>query len=117
MDDTGIDYDLIVTGDLGTVGKSIVNKMFNENGKSIEDKYDDCGTIIYDIEKQDMHAGGSGCGCSAVVMGSYVFDQLQQGKMKDVLFIGTGSLQSPITVMQKQSIPGIAHLLRITRSE
>ncbi|HBE13356.1 MAG TPA: stage V sporulation protein AD [Clostridiales bacterium] len=111
------DFDLIITGDLGSEGHSISREMLETHGIVMKNNYLDCGILIYDIEKQDMHAGGSGCGCSAVVMGSYVFDQLQQGKMKDVLFIGTGSLQSPITVMQKQSIPGIAHLLRITRSE
>jgi stage V sporulation protein AD len=113
MDDTGIDYDLIVTGDLGTVGKSIVNKMFNENGKSIEDKYDDCGTIIYDIEKQDVHAGGSGCGCSATVLGAFLYKKLLNNEINKLLFTSTGALHSPTATLQGESIPGIAHCIGI----
>ena len=70
--------------------------------------------MIYDREKQDMHAGGSGCGCSASVLSAYLLKQLQSGELKDILFIATGALMSPMLVMQGQSIPGIAHLIRIT---
>jgi stage V sporulation protein AD len=113
LQDTGIDYDLIVTGDLGTVGKSIVNKMFNEDNKSIESKYDDCGTIIFDINKQDVHAGGSGCGCSAAVFGSFLYKKLLNNEIKKLLFTATGALHSPTANLQGESIPGIAHCLGI----
>lgn len=113
LQDTGIDYDLIVTGDLGTVGKSIVNKMFNEDNNSIESKYDDCGTIIFDINKQDVHAGGSGCGCSAAVFGSFLYKKLLNNEIKKLLFTATGALHSPTATMQGESIPGIAHCLGI----
>ncbi len=113
MLDTKIDYDLIVTGDLGTVGKSIVNKMFFDDNMSIEKKYDDCGTIIFDIEKQDVHAGGSGCGCSAVVFGSFLYKKLINKEIKKLLFTSTGALHSPTVSLQGDSIPGIAHCIGI----
>jgi len=113
LDDTGTEYDLIVTGDLGTVGKSIVNKMFNEDKNSIESKYDDCGTIIYDIEKQDVHAGGSGCGCSASVFGAFLYKKLQNREINKLLFTSTGALHSPTAMLQGESIPGIAHCVGI----
>ena len=111
LQDTGIDYDLVVTGDLGIIGKGIVNKMFNEENKSIESKYDDCGTIIFDVEKQDVHAGGSGCGCSAIVFGSFLYKKLVNKDIKRLLFTATGALHSPTATLQGESIPGIAHCL------
>ncbi|MEL7646478.1 MAG: stage V sporulation protein AD [Sedimentibacter sp.] len=113
LEDTGVDYDLIVTGDLGTIGKGIVNKMFNDDKKSIEKKYDDCGTIIYDIEKQDVHSGGSGCGCSATVFGSFLFKKLMNKEINKLLFTSTGALHSPTATLQGESIPGIAHSVGI----
>lgn len=113
MIDTKIDYDLITTGDLGTVGKSIVNKMFNEDNQSIESKYDDCGTIVFDLKKQDVHAGGSGCGCSAIVFGSFLYKKLINKEIKNLLFTSTGALHSPTVTLQGDSIPGIAHCIGI----
>ncbi len=113
LKDTGIDYDLIITGDLGKVGKSIVNRMFSEDNKSIESKYDDCGTIIFDINKQDVHAGGSGCACSATVFGSFLYKKLLNNEIKKLLFTSTGALHSPTASLQGESIPGIAHCLGI----
>lgn len=113
LKDTCIDYDLIVTGDLGIVGKKIVNKMFNEAHESIEDKYDDCGTIIFDLEKQDVHSGGSGCGCSATVLGSFLYKKLLNGELNKLLFTSTGALHSPTSTLQGESIPGIAHSVGI----
>lgn len=113
LEDTGIDYDLIVTGDLGTIGKSIVNKMFDEDKKSIEKKYDDCGCIIFDIDKQDVHAGGSGCGCSATVFGSFLYKKLINKEINNLLFTATGALHSPTALLQGESIPGIAHCIGI----
>ncbi len=113
LEDTKEKYDLIVTGDLGTIGKSIVNKMFNEENKSIEKIYDDCGTIIFDIEKQDVHAGGSGCGCSATVFGGFLYKKLLKKEIKKLLFTSTGALHSPTATLQGESIPGIAHCIGI----
>lgn len=113
ISDTKIEYDLITTGDLGVVGKNIVNKMFNEDSQSIEKKYDDCGTIIFDIEKQDVHSGGSGCGCSAVVFGSFLYKKLMNKEIKSLLFTSTGALHSPTVSLQGESIPGIAHCVGI----
>jgi stage V sporulation protein AD len=109
LSDTGIDYDLIVTGDLGAVGKKILNTMFNEDKKSIENKYDDCGTIIFDLQKQDVHSGGSGCGCSALVFGSFLYKKMLNKEVKKLLFTSTGALHSPSAMLQGESIPGIAH--------
>lgn len=114
--DTGLDvdfYDLIVTGDLGILGKSICIDMLKEQGCNIKDIYDDCGVLIFDSKKQDTHAGGSGCGCSAVVLAGYVMRELSADKLNNVLFVATGSLFSPTTIHQGESIPCIAHAVSI----
>ena len=111
------DYDLIVTGDLGRLGKEIVTDLFRRDGVNLGSVYNDCGTMIFDLQKQDVHAGGSGCGCSAVTLGGYILDMMRRGALRDILFIGTGALLSPMAVQQGQSIPGIAHLVHITAEE
>ena len=111
------DYDLIVTGDLGALGKKIVLDQFQRVGVDLTPVYDDCGVLIYDPKRQDVHAGGSGCGCSAVVMCSYVMNQMRAGKLKNVLFIGTGALMSTVAVQQGQSVMGIGHLVHISTSK
>ena len=75
--------------------------------------YADCGQIIYDRESQDMHAGGSGCGCSAVVLASYFLPRLCKGEIRKMLFLGTGAVMSPDSIKQGGEIPGIAHLVRL----
>ncbi|WP_077367897.1 stage V sporulation protein AD [Anaerosalibacter sp. Marseille-P3206] len=115
--DTGYnpdDYDLIITGDLGAIGKSIVIDLMGKEGYDLSKVYDDCGVRIFDNEAQDTHAGGSGCGCSAVVFNGFVYNQLLNGSFKRVLLISTGALHSPITMQQGESIPGIAHAVTIT---
>lgn len=107
------DYDLITTGDLGYEGHRIVKELMLGKGFDMGKQYNDCGLMIYDRKKQDMHAGGSGCGCSAVVFASHIYNELCSGKLKNILFLGTGALMSPSSVQQGQSIPGIAHLLHI----
>lgn len=107
------DYDLIVTGDLGYEGHRIVSELMLGKGFKMGENYSDCGLMIYDLKKQDMHAGGSGCGCSAIVFASHLYKELSSGKLRDVLFLGTGALMSPASVQQGLSIPGIAHLLHI----
>lgn len=101
--------DYIVTGDLGKIGYEICKKMLTERGYSVENKYFDCGMQLYHEEDQDVHAGGSGCGCSAVVMGAKFLPQMAEQEHCRLLFVGTGALLSPLTVQQGETIPGIAH--------
>ena len=109
------DFDGIFTGDLGYEGHGIVNDILKDNGIDISGNYYDCGLLIYDRERQDVHSGGSGCGCSASVLSSYILPKLETGEFRDILYIATGALMSPMLVLQGQSIPGIAHLVRITK--
>ncbi len=106
-------FDGIFTGDLGYEGYSIVLELMKKQGYDLEGVYSDCGLMIYNRQIQDMHAGGSGCGCSACVLAAYLMDRLRSGALSDILFIGTGALMSPMSVQQGQSIPGVAHLVRI----
>ena len=103
------DYDLILTGDLGELGHDIVRDFFRRDGIDLTDRYQDCGLLLYDREKQDMHAGASGCGCSAAVLNGYVLPGLRAGKWRRVLFAPTGALLSPTTSFQGESVPGICH--------
>lgn len=117
--DTGFNpdhYDLIITGDLGKVGKELTIEIARENGYNIEANYTDCGVEIFDLETQDVHSGGSGCGCSAVVLCGYLYSKLKTGKMNRLLIISTGALLSPTSTQQGESIPGIAHAVAIERS-
>ena len=107
-------YDLIVTGDLGSLGKEIVLDFFQRDGVDLSKNYDDCGVLLFDAQKQDVHAGGSGCGCSAVVLTGYLLRQMALGKLNNLLFCGTGALHSPTSTMQGESIPGICHAVAIT---
>ena len=102
-------YDCIVTGDLGQLGKSIVLDLFRQDGVDLSSNYQDCGVLLYDPERQDVHAGGSGCGCSALVLTGYLLPKLREKSMRNLLFCGTGSLHSPLSAMQGESIPGICH--------
>ena len=103
------DYDLILTGDLGELGHDIVRDFFQRDGVDLGDRYQDCGLLLYDREAQDMHAGASGCGCSAAVLNGYVLPGLRAGKWRQVLFAPTGALLSPTTSFQGESVPGICH--------
>lgn len=116
LDDTETspsDYDLILTGDLGKVGSSLLHELLEKEAIDIKSKHEDCGVLIYNLEDQDVHAGGSGCGCSASVLCSSVLKKVTEGKYKDVLFVATGALMSPTSNQQGESIPGIAHLVHI----
>ena len=117
FDDLGCapkDYDLIVTGDLGQLGKQIVTDLFARDGVNLGGVYNDCGTLIYDLQTQDVHAGGSGCGCSASVLCGYLLSQLTQGKLKNLLFCATGALMSPTSTWQGETIPAICHAVAIS---
>ncbi len=107
------DFDAIVTGDLGYEGGSILCELLHTEGLHIEKQYNDCGVLIYDRIRQDKHAGGSGCGCSAVVMASHFVPRLRDGKIKRMLFVGTGAMMSPSSVQQGLSIPSVAHLVML----
>lgn len=102
-------YDKIITGDLGIVGKQILIDLLKERGYDISSCYTDCGLEIFDSESQDTKAGGSGCGCSAVTLCSYIMDKLTGGKWSRVLFIPTGALLSTVSYNEGKSVPGIAH--------
>ena len=103
------DYDLVITGDLGKLGHGIVMDLFNRDGIDMHGVYRDCGMLLYDLDAQDMHAGASGCGCSAAVLNAYLLPGLRQGKWKKILFAPTGALLSPTSSFQGESIPGICH--------
>ena len=107
------DYDKIITGDLGYVGQAILIDLLKRKGIDISKVHMDCGIEMFDKENQDTHSGGSGCGCSATVLTSYVFKQLKKKAWKKILFIPTGALMSPISFNQGKSVPGIAHLVVI----
>lgn len=111
------DLDMIVTGDLGHEGGRILCELLLSEGLDIRDQYRDCGVMIYDRERQDKHAGGSGCGCSAVVLASYLCPMLESGKIKNILALGTGAMMSPASIQQGQAIPAIAHLIRISSEQ
>lgn len=111
------DYDLIVTGDLGQLGKDILLTLAQQEGLQIGGKLMDCGTEVFDCLKQDVHAGGSGCGCSAITLCSHLLNRLNSGKLKKILFCGTGALLSPTSTQQGLPIPGVCHAVCITGGE
>ena len=108
------DFDLIVTGDLGQTGKEALMELARRDGISLGGKITDCGTLIFDSTTQDVHAGGSGCGCSAITLCGYLLEQLKSGKLKKILFCGTGALLSPTSTQQGLPIPGVCHAVCIT---
>lgn len=109
-------FDLILTGDLGSVGSDILIELFRKDNVDISEKHNDCGIMLFDPKKQDVHAGGSGCGCSASVLCSYILGEIQQGRLNKVLFAATGALMSPTIVQQGESIPGISHAIELSGS-
>ncbi|TAH68005.1 MAG: stage V sporulation protein AD [Anaerolineaceae bacterium] len=106
-------YDSIITGDLGYVGKNILIELLKEKDYDISDRYMDCGIEIFDQDTQDTHAGGSGCGCSAVTFAAYVIKQLKDGAWKRVLFVPTGALLSQVSFNEGNTVPGIAHAVMV----
>jgi len=106
-------YDLIITGDLGHIGKDIVKELIQPKGYNINSNYNDCGVLIFDKEKQDTHSGGSGCACIATVFSGYLFKMMKQKKYQKILLIGTGALTNTTSVSQGENILGIAHAVSI----
>ena len=116
--DTGTapqDYDLILTGDLGFVGSELLLELLRRDGFDLAGVHNDCGCLIFDRERQDVHAGGSGCGCSASVLCSHILDEMRRGNYKKVLFVATGALLSATSALQGKTIPGIAHAVLIAK--
>ena len=107
------DYDLILTGDLGEVGSALLKQLLENEGIRLKTNYNDCGLMIYYKEKQDVHAGGSGCGCSASILCSLILNKVKNKELKNILFIATGALMSPTSAQQGETIPGVAHLINI----
>ena len=111
------DFDMIYTGDLGFEGSSILKELINTAGFSLDENYTDCGNLIYHRKEQDVHCGGSGCGCSAVVLASHILPKLQSGELKNALIIGTGAMMSPSSLKQGLAIPAVAHLIKLEHIE
>ena len=103
------DYDRIITGDLGAVGQKLLLDMIYKKGVDLQEKHLDCGMLIFDAKEQDTHAGGSGCGCAAVTLASYILPKVEKGEWKRILFVPTGALMSTVSFNEGASVPGIAH--------
>lgn len=113
------EIDMLLTGDLGREGSDILADLLWSHGMDVSGKLCDCGKMIYTLEDPatDVHAGGSGCGCSAVVLGADVLENMRQGRVDKVVFVGTGALMNTMALSQGQTIPGVAHLVEITRCD
>lgn len=108
------DFDLILTGDLGLEGHSIALSLMKESGVDMTGVYNDCGLLLYGGHSQDVHCGGSGCGCSASVICGHILKRFARGELREVLYLATGALMSPGSLKQGASIPGIAHLVHFS---
>ena len=119
--DTGMkpdDLDMIVTGDLGFVGSELLLELLKKDySLDISAQYNDCGMMMYYREEQDVHAGGSGCGCGGSVLNTYFMNRLESGELSKVLFVATGALMSPTSSLQGESIPSIAHAVLLSKPD
>lgn len=106
-------YDKIVTGDLGAVGSEILLDLLKAEGYDITKQHIDCGLTIYDRNFQDVHSGGSGCGCAAVTLAGYLLKNMEEGKWKRILFVPTGALLSTVSSNEGDTVPGIAHAVAL----
>ncbi|WP_081712283.1 stage V sporulation protein AD [[Clostridium] dakarense] len=110
-------FDIIATGDLGKLGKQITEDLLKDRGIDISKVYTDCGLEMFNLEEQDVHCGGSGCGCSATVFAGYIYDKLAKKEFNKVMLVSTGALLSPTSTLQKQTIPCVAHAVVIVNEE
>ena len=110
-------YDAIFTGDLGAIGHDILQALFRNDGIELGIRYMDCGVLMYDLLTQDVHAGGSGCGCCASVLAGHILSAMERGVWKRVLIAATGALMSPVSTQQGCAIPGISHAVSIEMGE
>ncbi|MBO5059664.1 MAG: stage V sporulation protein AD [Clostridia bacterium] len=108
------DYDLILTGDLALIGSDVLCELMDKNGYNIYPMHADCGKMIFNIKEQDVHAGGSGCGCCGSVFCGHIFKEIKKGNIKRMILMATGALMNPMTLFQGETIPAIAHALVIT---
>ena len=111
------DYDLIVTGDLGQIGKELLMELARREGVPLGGRLEDCGCLVFDNTIQDVHSGGSGCGCSAITLCGHYLNKLHSRKLKKILFCGTGALLSPTSTQQGLPIPGVCHAVILTGGE
>ncbi len=111
------DYDLIVTGDLGIIGRDLLRELMQRDGITLGKNYTDCGLLVYDRTEQKVESGGSGCGCSAITLCSYIMNRIKSGELQEVLFVATGALMSPTSQQQGESIPAIAHLVYLSNNK
>ena len=111
------DFDAIITGDLGLVGSRLLIELLRNEGIDISKQHKDCGLLMFDRENQDVHAGGSGCGCSASILCGYYLNKIKEGKLKNILFCATGALMSTTASQQGESIPSIAHAVFISNED
>ncbi len=107
-------FDRIITGDLGQLGKELLLELAKKDGLMLGGRLEDCGTLVFDRETQDVHAGGSGCGCSAITLCGKLLGDLQSGKLRRILFCGTGALLSPTSSQQGLPVPGVCHAVSIS---
>lgn len=120
LEDTNLnptDFDYIITGDLGKVGSDLLYEILQKDNINIKKNHKDCGMMMYDFEEQDVHAGGSGCGCSASILCGHFLDGIKSNKIKNIMFCATGALMSPTSAQQSESIPGISHGVWISNSK
>ncbi len=117
FEDGGEEADMILTGDLGYEGSEILKDIMASKSRCIDAIHADCGLMIYERERQDKHAGGSGCGCSAAVLASEILSRVRRGALSSVLFLGTGALMNTMSLQQGGTIMGIGHLVRIEGAE
>lgn len=118
--DTGFspkDYDLIITGDLAELGLEMTKKLIEKEGYDLANVFSDCGTEIFDNEVQETGLGGSGCGCSGSVFAGYIYKEMKNKNLNTVLLVSTGALHSPTGLLQGESIPGIAHAVRLSNEK
>ena len=108
------DYDGIFTGDLGAVRSQLLYQCLDDNRVDLRPVHQDCGLLLYNRQSQDVHAGGSGCGCSASVLCGHLLRRMERGELKNILFCATGALMSPTSSQQGQSIPGVCHVVQLT---
>ena len=109
------DYDLILTGDLGKTGSALLYELMDSEGIDIRQNHKDCGLMIFDLQTQDVHSGGSGCGCSASVLCGHILPLINKGRYRSILFCATGALMSTVSSQQGESIPGICHIVNIVK--
>ena len=107
------DYDGIFTGDLGAVGSQLLYQCLEDNHVDVRSVHQDCGLLLYDRQRQDVHAGGSGCGCSASVLCGHLLRRMERGELRNILFCATGALMSPTSSQQGQAIPGVCHVVQL----